>query len=352
VLAWPTFIVSYILSLTQNAVGGRLVVTRGELAVHVGKKTTVIPAAKIKGALVVERSGFGWPVPTVEVELENGDLLTARLPDPRSARAVVTALGFGAGGKRVRASLAKPTRRLLHPLLGVVAYLGGVLAMVLASSTGTGGFEVAYALYPLVALAVYAGLKRLIRPPEVTVGDDGVLVKGRSGQSFVPLSDIAAVAMPSDTKLVIQRKSGRDTVVGGVILNADRCAAIARVIEDRRGASSETADRRAHYERAGRALPAWRDHLARAMSESSYRENAATVDEAASVLRSAEATPEQRVGAALALRIAGEPHERIRVASDAAADDRMRKALEAVADARDDADDPVLEKALRRLKAP
>ena len=105
-------------------------------------------------------------------------------------------------------------------------------------------------------------------------------------------------------------------------------------------------DRFAHYERGGRALPEWRAHLAHAMSEATYRMNPATVEEAATVLRSAQATPEQRIGAALALRIANQPRERIRVAVDAAVDDRMRDALEAVADSEDDG---VIEKALQRL---
>ena len=65
------------------------------------------------------------------------------------------------------------------------------------------------------------------------------------------------------------------------------------------------------------------------------------------MLRSPRATGEQRIGAALALRVAGQPRERIRVAVEGAADDRVREALEAVADADDDV---VIEKALKRLQ--
>lgn len=52
-------------------------------------------------------------------------------------------------------------------------------------------------------------------------------------------------------------------------------------------------------------------------------------------------------GAALALRVAGAPRERVRIAAEGAADPRVRVALEAIAD---DADDEKLEKALRRLR--
>jgi hypothetical protein len=66
---------------------------------------------------------FGAFVPTVEIELKNGDVLTARLPDPAATEAVVRKLGFGRDGKRVHAALEKPTRRLLHPLFAVGGYI-------------------------------------------------------------------------------------------------------------------------------------------------------------------------------------------------------------------------------------
>jgi hypothetical protein len=141
--------------------------------------------------------------------------------------------------------------------------------------------------------------------------------------------------------------------MNGFALDLARGEAIGRVVEERSGPAATTADRFTHYERGGRLLAEWRAHLSQAMNQASYRHNAATIDEAAAVLHSAEATPEQRVGAALALRVAGQPKERIRVAVDAAADDRVRAALEAVAEARDgEVDDPVVEKALLRLQQP
>ena len=353
-LAWPLFILSIILSLTQTTFAGGLAVSRTELVVHGrGSKRTFIPLSKIVGAMVVHREMFNGFVPTVEIELKSGDRLTARLPDPHSATAVVRALGFGAGGRRVHASLAKPTRRLIHPLLGFVAYVTAMVVMLgPASSNAAGNFEYAYAAYPFVALLIYAGLKRLVRPPEVTIGEDGVLLRHRFGRTFVPRADIAFVSAHGSS-LVVERRSGGRVHVGGFALDLARGQAVARVVEERSGPAETTADRFTHYERGGRLLAEWRAHLAQAMNQASYRHNAATVDEAAAVLHSAQATPEQRVGAALALRVAGQPKERIRVAVDAAADDRVREALEAVAAARDgEVDDPVVEKALQRLPRP
>ena len=353
-LAWPLFILSIILSLTQTTFAGGLAVSRTELVVHGrGSRRTFIPLAKIVGALIVHREMFGGFVPTVEIELKNGDLLTARLPDPSSAAAVVRALGFGAGGKRVHASLAKPTRRLIHPLLGFVAYVAAMVAMLGPSwGGGRARFEYPFAVYPVVALLLYAGLKRLVRPPEVTIGEDGVMLKRRFGRTFVPRADIALVSAHGSS-IVVERRSGGRVLLSGFALDHARGQAVARVVDERSGPAATTADRFAHYERGGRVLAEWRAHLAQAMNQASYRHTAATIDEAAAVLHSAEATPEQRVGAALALRVAGQPKERIRVAVDAAADDRVREALEAVADARDgEVDDPVVEKALQRLQRP
>jgi hypothetical protein len=350
-LAWPLWIVSYILSLTQNSFNGALEVSSTELVVYARTRRRSIPLAKIAGALVVGREVFGALVPTVEIELTNGDILTARLPDPAAAEAVVKKLGFGGGGRRVDAGLGKPSRRLFHPLLGFAAYLAGTTGMMLPNffTDWSNAFAIGYALFPLTALALYAALTRLVRPPRITVGEDGVLVKGALRRRFVARKDIVSV-VATDAALIIEPHGGERIVVGGVLLDRGRRAAIARIIEDRRAPSAAAADRLGHYDRGGRALAEWREHLARAMNESSYRQRAATVDEAAAVLHSAEASPEQRVGAALALRVAGQPKERIRVAVDGAVDDRVREALEAVAEASDAEDDVVIEKALRRLQ--
>lgn len=350
VLAWPLLIISYILSLTQSSFHATLEVSKTELTLLTkGIERKAIPRSKIAGALVVDREVFGSFVPTVEIELTNGDVLTARLADPRSAHAVVTALGFGVGGKRVHASLAKPTRRLWHALFGVIAYVIAttMMAFTVATDGGSGRlFELMYAAYPLLALLLYAGMRRAFRAPEITVGDDGVLVKRNLLRRFVPRSEISLVSAAHGRGLVIERTDGERIVVAGSLIDDARRSAIGRVIEERAGPRAASADRLAHYDRAGRDVAAWREHLARAMQQGSYRENAATVDEAVAVLRSAQASAEQRIGAALALRVAGEPKERIRVAAEAAADERVREALDAVAEAEDDL---VIEKAVSRL---
>lgn len=350
-LAILLFITSYMVSLAATAFAGTLEIHPDHLAIQTATDRIVIRNEKIRSAMVVERPSFQTSIDTVEIELTNGDLLVTRLPEPGAASKVVEALGFGAGGGRVHATLAKPTRRLLHPLVGLVCSLVAIgIPEALGSRLRVGGADLAalaILAYPLFALVLYAAGKRLMRPLEITVGDDGVLVKLRLETRFIPRRDIAFVGAAFGTKMFIETRSGERIRVGGMLLLDDaRRIAIARVIEERAGPAAAGAERFANYERGGRALPAWRAHLGHAMHGASYRMNAATVDEAAAVLRSAQATAEQRVGAALALRIAGQPKESILVAADAAVDDRIREALEAVVESEDDV---AIEKVLRRL---
>jgi hypothetical protein len=231
----------------------------------------------------------------------------------------------------VRVSLAKPTRRLLHPLMGLGAYAASwgtfaLVALAVASQWHGGGSESGFALFaliPALMLSVYALIASFLRAPEIIVGDDGVRIKRHWRTRAMSL----------------------DVPVRGVLLDEERRLAVSALARARASAPPALADRMQHYMRAGRAFDAWKEDLGRAMRDPSYRTNAATVDDAAAVLAAASATPETRLGAALALRIAGEPPERIRVAAAGVADDELRAALEAVADG----DDERAEKALRRL---
>jgi hypothetical protein len=89
------------------------------------------------------------------------------------------------------------------------------------------------------------------------------------------------------------------------------------------------------------------------MLEASYRGPTACVEDMTAVLASPLATPEERGGAALALRVAGEPPTRIRVAAESVVSEPLREALTAAAGDDDAALDvrpsPIGERAVRRL---
>ena len=113
-------------------------------------------------APVVDRPGFAFTSSTVEIELVNGDILAARVLPPSAADGLVEALGFGPGGG---GRCAREDHR-------------GELAAQLGGLVGLG--------YPILAVALHAVAKRLVRPREVTVGDDGVRLERALGATFVP----------------------------------------------------------------------------------------------------------------------------------------------------------------------
>src|SRR5262249_18369760 len=125
----------------------------------------------------------------------------------------------------------------------------------------------------------------------------------------------------------------------------ERLGAVGRLIEARHGPSTAPPERFAAFERAGASLAEWKDHIRASIEQTGYRTAASPVEDAAEIVRSPHAAPDQRIGAALALRIAGEPPDRIRVAAGAVVDDDVRGALEAIADD----DDARAERALRRF---
>lgn len=331
--AWPVLFGSYVASLTPVWSPGSVEVRDKEIVVTLARgKARRVPRSEIVGALVVPRGAMH----AAEIETRRGDRYAVTFTDPADARRLVAGLGYGPGGARVRTRLAKPTRRLLHPLLGVVAWTVGFLFVVLASVAARehGGGELEALLYlgvrPLVDVAVYLVLRRLARGPEVVVGEDAVVVERGLGRKVHPRATADAAALP----------------LAGLAVDAERAEAVRRLAAERYVASAATDEALAAFARAGRTLAEWRDDLRAKMEQGGYRSAATSVDTAAAVLRSPRATPEQRVGAAVALRVAGEPPARIRVAADASASDPLRDALEAVAE---DEGDARLERALRRI---
>jgi hypothetical protein len=158
--------------------------------------------------------------------------------------------------------------------------------------------------------------------------------------------------------VAIELRHGGTLRLAGAALDLQRSTAAGRVLRERlarltpgAGATNPAAEtspapRAAHYARGQRTVAGWRAALA-AMRDASYRGPTASVEDMTAVLTSPLATPEERVGAALALRIAGEPPARIRVAAEAVASEHLREALAAAAES----DDATLDVALRRLGA-
>ena len=195
----------------------------------------------------------------------------------------------------------------------------------------------------------------------IGVGDDGVLLEKGFAKRFVTQPDILAIEQLHQTApLVIRTRSGGDISLAGAAVDPQRCTAVGRALRERfprtlggraTGSSAaeveprrSAADRAAYFSRGARSVADWRAALS-GMIAASYRAPSASVEDMTSVLTSAGATPEERVGAALALRVAGEPPARIRVAAESVASEPLREALAAAADG----DDATLDVVLRRM---
>jgi hypothetical protein len=333
ILAWPLLMVSYAVRLSPSHGPGALSVAGDALFVHQRSGARKILRDDIVSALLVPRAMGQGTVAAVELDLVGGDRVTLRTPDAAAAEAVVRELGFGPGGKRIEVDVAGASRRLMHPVLALGSYIVITLMITAFATLGAAWNELALPLLlqgatPALTMLLYELAKRASGAPRVSVGVDGVIVTRGLRREHFPLD--AERALPRE----------------GAFLDRERCAAVAAVIDARREAIAVSPERRVRYARQDRPVTEWRSAIARAVDEPGYRVAPAPVDEAEATLRSATAAPDERVGAALAMRVRGEGGERIRVAAAAMSDERLRLALEAVADAEDDA---ALDQALAKL---
>ena len=131
------------------------------------------------------------------------------------------------------------------------------------------------------------------------------------------------------------------SVAAEMNLSEARLAELAEWVEEAKQARAHAAApaHASRLGRRGRPLSAWREELRQLTAETAdYRHATLSRDDLAAVLESPKTSPEQRIGAALALAEAGhaEDLERVRIAASACATPRVRIALEAIADARED----------------
>ena len=345
-------LISFIIWFSRASYPGAVTFDALGLNVLRGGVMRRVERSQVASAYVVARYVRGGFAPTVEMELEGGDLVSFEVPSEELAHRIVDDLGFGRGKKRVHIGLGSPARRLYHLLLGIVAYYAGsfvAIPMVLLH----GSLGRATGLWGLVSAAAMVGtyflLRSLLRAPEVTIGDDGVFYRAGRKRRFLPGGAITGVEQSSVALPLLLRSMTEKTIaIHGTALDLERRGAVARLAYERFIAPVASADQGAsQFARGGRTLAAWRDHLRTRLGDVGYRESARPVDVATAVLRSPRSSNDERVGAALALRVAGEPQERIRIAASAAADDDLRVALETIAEVDDDV---AIDRVLRKLR--
>ncbi len=317
-----------------------------------------VQRSRIEGGVLVP----GAP-PRVELYLSGGDVLRVVMDDQATAESFLDALDLGARERRVRVELAEPWRRAALALVRVAVV---ALFWFLVLGWGVGAYERSYAeklpfifMGPWMACIVgtIAAWSWLRRAPSVVVGDDAVVVERGVGTTRHAYTDLAA-AWAEGRSLWLRDHEGRVTEVsGGLGLpgptaqgSTDTLRAVAdRIMAARARAAGArpTAELGARLDRAGRTISEWREGLAALLDPTtSYRRQAVGPHEVASVLEDGAASPERRIGAALALVATGEPgaRERVRVAAGLTAGEALRAARERAAE--QEADDEALGRAV------
>lgn len=290
-------------------------------------------------------SGIAAPTPTgadMDLRLRDGSVLRAVDVDRDAAERLLTALDVGPRGRRAVVTLGNAGRTMGAVVGATFAWLVG-LALIGKDFGRSPAFSVAWVLFGVLSSWLAA---RVARPPEVTVGTDGVSVRGALGTRFVPFERIGDIEVGPSLVLCL---TGGETVTcrGGTLAERRSLAERIRAAQASHAEPDASVDTR--LARGDRSLPAWRASLGAAVrAGGSYRASALRPESLEAVLTDPASPVERRIGAALALAESGTPEARakIRIAADGCAEANLRVAM--IEAAADEPDDAVIEAALSK----
>ncbi|APR76354.1 Hypothetical protein A7982_01701 [Minicystis rosea] len=299
-----------------------------------------------------ERPASGIIVPhgssaRAELELSGGDTLHTSFTSIDEADRWLARLGLDPAKRAVVIAGAGPARTTLRAL-------GAAVSSVLASATALGmwiqrfGRLPTWAILPWLIVTVMASFLavRASRPATVRVGVDGLVIHRALRDVVVSFRDLESV-LSTSSGLVIRLVSGERIHVR--MPDAEAREAIVHRVEVARLRAGGGPALDGILAKAGRDVKAWRDHLrAWARGGSAFRSAPPSPDELESVLVDPGATDATRIGAALALKEI-EGVGRVRIAVEAAANPKLRIALQHVASETED--DAALEEAVRAIEA-
>lgn len=317
---------------------GSLQVTPTALVVERRRDGFEIPLDQVSSGVVVRSKGGAT---RVELTLTHGNPVFAKVADEQVGHRLLRAAGLGADRRRAVFRFGKPhsdVGKAFAFMLGP-AYLVGLGKMYGYSSATLLTF-MAMSFFAAMALVV------LTRPAELTVGTDGLFVKTRLRERFIPFAEIESMRRFGAT-ILFQLSSGRPLMIPPPIPPDLVEAALARIraAKKARQKSDEADQRLAVVRRGGRSVDDWKRDLGRIFGAGSYREATLSREELSALVESARASADERIGAALALSTGGEEAAApVRIAAGLCADPRLRIALETIADGAPD--EAALEEAL------
>jgi hypothetical protein len=291
----------------------------------------LLPKTRIVHAYV---QPTGRPEPDsalVEVRARGGPCMTL-VTDLRSADAIVTALGFGVGGRRASIWGRSPVALWgIGPLSILVLLVPVVLA--------------AYAVGPLVGKAAFLGYLALFAaswvPARIDVGADGVLRSWLGMRRFVAFRDVASVeGRRGRVDVTLLKQDGTRVGMSARRRYAERGAfypaLLSRIQEafEAHRANASYGDLDVFLARRGRGVREWVAQI-RALTAAQgtgYRSSALSQERLLRVVEDPSAAPTLRAGAAVALAQEGHGawREELGRAAEACGHPRVRVLLQAV----------------------
>lgn len=312
----------------------------------------------------------GWLEEPDEVYLrmQGGETLVVKVTSTQEGERLLAAADLSASERVVRMPLTSAASTIPFgrglAILGMVVLspvaifsAAVVAAMVkdlaeLFETSGVIGAGMVLAFTATLGFILYT-LIAALRRREVTVGTDGLVYRSTFGRDFIPYAQVTQVAADPRGVRVVRGSSSvvLPTSEGALLPPPGQSAALPSTaagvkrrdaLLDRikgamaaRRVSGSVSANLTHLDRKGRPLLAWREDLQRLIKAPSlYRGAGFAKSELAEVIEDPGASPERRVGAALALQVADpeETRRRVRVAVEACADDDLRSALESAAE--------------------
>jgi len=279
----------------------------------------------VASGVIAPRDG-GWDV---QLRLKDGNAVSVLVDDEASAEALLDLVGVGRERRRTKVRWAKLRHRLSAGVVGVGVGLIAGLTAILSTPE------------PLMVLAVVAGfvlpflvpgqLSKVFAWREFEVGADGIAWRYWLRRKVLPLSEVRAVTA-RDGQLIVRLTDGTDRRFE--IPTEGVAEGLRRRIEDALAAMGGAQGRATLFARGDLAFNEWVARMRSLLSSGgAFREAPVHVEDALRVLEDADAEPDLRVGAALALHETERPElaARVRVVADNCVSPKLRVALQGAA---------------------
>jgi hypothetical protein len=326
----------------------------GIFTVHAGEVTLSRRGGRQRRPLAEVTEGWIEPagrITTAVLRLRSGDLWSIEVAGHEEGERLLRAAGVSVDQQVWRTRLANATTTvvfggclaagastilaiMLPALLFVVAQ--GVSDVMNGVATWTSIWK------PMAWLAGtvfgFFFLVRALTPPLLSVGADGVSIRGFfRRRRFVPYAEVeradrresaVVLTLVSGSRLVLPTGGGEEAL-GAAIHDRISRAMAARRVADAAGAVEA-------LDRGARTPAVWREHLralGRSAGDEGYRSLRVSPERIAAVLEDVASPPERRVAAALALSRVEDPslRRRVQAAVSSCADEDLRATLEAAA---------------------